>query len=143
MFGPYIIKINLRWPKMKFFIWSIIKSTLRIDQKSKQFPVDRVADWPKVTNIFTYIFSLTKCSYNLLVAWNLMTKVPHLLQGSKNMTSKVQKEPQGPVWNVYFDLVNWYSVVWIGRIFIHFRPTKRTFISYIFRPTKCKVNNFT
>ena len=35
-----------------------------------------------------------------------MKKVPHHLQGSKNMTSKVQKEPQGPIWNVYFDLVN-------------------------------------
>ena len=49
-----------------------------------------------------------------------MKKVPHHLQGSKNMTSKVQKEPQGPIWNVYFDLVNGNSAVWICQIFVPF-----------------------
>ena len=74
--------------------------------KKLHFLVDQMDYWPKVPNILAYRFSLKNIHFPLLsdiFVRNLIKKVPNHLQGSKDMTSKVQKESQGPVLKVYFE----------------------------------------
>ena len=74
------------------------------------------------------------------VDWNKNSN----LKGSKNMTSMVQQgspryRKSHKVQFEMFILIQWMAMSsgWIHIYFVHFRPTKHTFISYIFTPTKC------
>ena len=59
--------------------------------KKIQFLADQMDYWLKVPNILVYRFSLTKCKFSIGLRHLCQEhdqKVPHNLQGSKNMTSK-------------------------------------------------------
>ena len=74
-FGACVIQINACWQEMIFFLVNCNVHFADWPKKQAIFCC-RIANWPKVTNIFMNTFSLLKCTYNFLLPGTWWKKFP-------------------------------------------------------------------
>ena len=112
---------------------STIKSILWIDWKSNPFSVVGIADWPKVTNIYTTHLALQNVLITFLLPGTWWKKFPTFYKVLKTRPPQYRRSHK-----VHFECLFWFGE-WefcrFAKFTYIFRPTKCTFILYIFRPT--------